>query len=337
MLSKRVLISSLVILFLTVSFYPSVFAERQVFKPVLNIDKLEKNNLSVEEIPGTGNYRIYYRGADGEIHFVRFEPATKVGVIVKSTVEEPVGFQEISPSEGPPAYIYRYEIQSLRTSRQPVRTFVVGMKVPKGTKISPMNPKDWYSRQPRPSEHAPNWVRWSALPRSDREPSTYIQPGESLEGFALRCPGLPGILTAYIKGHITIHELREEADAPLGLEENSVQGKVIGPVPIPEVFRPVDFAAHLESLFAESVQLGWVNDEPEVQPLLETLKSVKTALDKNQIAQARSRISEFLTTLESVSKTEKVLTSEATSMLKINAQYLLNNVTAFPFRGSGVD
>ncbi len=326
MLSKRVLISSLVILFLTVSFYPSVFAERQVFKPVLNIDKLEKNNLGVEEIPGTGNYRIYYRGADGEIHFIRFEPATKVGVIVKSTVEEPVGFQGISPSEGPPEYIYRYEIQSLRTSRQPVRTFVVGMKVPKGTKISLKNPKDWYSWEPRPSQHAPNWVNWGTSARGGREPSIYIQPGESLKGFSLQSSGLPGILSAYSRGKRTIREGREEVESQLGFFENSVQGKVIGPVPIPEVFRPVDFVAHLESLFAESAKLGWVNDEPEVQPLLETLKSVKTALNKNQIARARSRISEFLTTLESVSKTEKVLTSEATSMLKINAQYLLNKL-----------
>lgn len=46
--SKRTVINSLVILFSTISFYPSVFAERQVFKPVLAIDNVEKYNLGVE-------------------------------------------------------------------------------------------------------------------------------------------------------------------------------------------------------------------------------------------------------------------------------------------------
>ena len=134
-----------------------------MFKPVLDLDKVKKQNLDVEEIAGTGNYRIYYRGQDGKVHFVRFEPATKVDVIVKSTVEKPTSAQGISPSAGPPEYIYKYQIQSLKTSRQPIRTFVIRMKTPvirmktpKGTKISLINPKDWCSWGPRPSEYAPN-------------------------------------------------------------------------------------------------------------------------------------------------------------------------------------
>ena len=322
MLSKRALVSGLAILFLTLFFYPSVFGERQAFKPVLAINKLKKKNLGIEEIPGTGNYRIYYRSADGEVHFIRFEPATQIDIIVKSTVEEPVGFQGISPSEGPPEYIYRYEIQSLETSCQLVRTFVVRMRVPKGTKISVINPGNWYSRGSRPSENAPNWIRWSALTRGGRDPAAYIQPGESLKGFSLQSPGLPGILMAYSRGKRTIREGREEVDTQLGVVENSVQGKVIGPVPVPEVFRPVDFASHLESLFAQSAELGWINELQKAQPLLETLKALKLALDKNRIPQARFQISEFLRTLDGLSETEQVLTSEAVLLLKLNAQYL---------------
>ena len=97
---------------------------------------------------------------------------------------------------------------------------------------------------------------------------------------------------------------------------------MIGPVPVSEVLRPVDFASHLELLFEESIKLGWVNNEQKAQPLLETLKALKLALDKNRITQARFQISEFLTTLEGMSETEEVLTSEAVLLLKINAQYL---------------
>ena len=46
------------------------------------------------------------------------------------------------------------------------------------------------------------------------------------------------------------------------------------------------------------------------------------ALDKNRIPQASVQISEFLTTLEEMSKTEQILTSEAVWLLKLNAQYL---------------
>jgi hypothetical protein len=326
MYSKGVSIQLFIVFFSILSLSATVFAEREMFKPVLALDKVEKQNLGVEEIAGTGNYRIYYRGQDGKVHFVRFEPATKVDVIVKSTVEKSTSAQGISPSAGPPEYIYKYQIQSLKTSRQPIRTFVIRMKTPKGTRIALINPKDWYSREPRPFEYAPNWVRWSGLPRSDREPSTYIQPGKSLKEFTLQSSGLPGILTAYIRGHITIHELREATDVSLRVEENSVQGKVIGPVPVPEVFRPVNFVTHMESLFAQSVGLGWINELQKAQPLVETLKSVKTALDKNRIPQARVQISEFLRTLDGLSKTEQVLTSEAVLLLKLNAEYLQNQL-----------
>ncbi len=322
MYSKGVSIQLFIVFFSILSLSATVFAEREMFKPVLALDKVKKRNLDVEEIAGTGNYRIYYRGQDGKVHFVRFEPATKVDVIVKSTVEKSTSAQGISPSAGPPEYIYKYQIQSLKASRQAIDSFVVKMRVSKGTKISLINPKNWYSWEPRPFKYAPNWISWRGLPRSDREPSTYIQPGKSLKGFTLQSPGLPGILTAYISGHITIHELREETDVSLRVEENSVQGKVIGPVPVPEVFRPVDFASHLESLFEESLKLGWVNNTQKAQPLRETLKALKMALDKNRIPQARVQISKFLTTLEEMSKTEQILTSEAVWLLKLNAQYL---------------
>lgn len=304
----------------------SVFAERQVFKSGLDIEELKADNLGVEEIPETGDYRIYYRKYGSEIDFIVFSPSTKVDVMVKSTVKATEQSSGISPSEDPPVYLYQYEIENFKTSRQPVRAFRVMMEIPKGTKLSIIPPSGWYFWGPRPSKSALNSVFFGADSHGATRPEVYIHPGESLKGFAIEAPGLPGILTAYIKGKAKRWTGTEAVEIPLGLKENSTHGKIIGPVPLPEDFRPVDFAAHLESLFAESVQLGWVNDEPEVQPLLETLKSVKTALDKNQIAQARSRISEFLTTLESVSKTEKVLTSEATSMLKINAQYLLNKL-----------
>jgi hypothetical protein len=127
---------------------------------------------------------------------------------------------------------------------------------------------------------------------------------------------------AYSRGKRTIREGREEVDTQLGVVENSVQGKVIGPVPVPEVFRPVDFASHLESLFAQSAELGWINELQKAQPLLETLKALKLALDKNRIPQARFQISEFLRTLDGLSETEQVLTSEAVLLLKLNAQYL---------------
>ena len=326
MYSKGVSIQLFIVFFSILSLSATVFAERKMFKPVLALDKVKKQNLGVEEIAGMGNYRIYYRGQDGKVHFVRFEPATKVDVIVKSTVEKSASAQGISPSEGPPEYIYKYQIQSLKASRQAIDSFVVKMRVSKGTKISLINPKNWYSWEPRPFKYAPNWISWRGLPRSDREPSTYIQPGKSLKGFTLQSPGLPGILTAYISGHITIHELREETDVSLRVEENSVQGKVIGPVPVPEVFRPVNFVTHMESLFAQSVGLGWINELQKAQPLVETLKSVKTALDKNRIPQARFKISEFLRTLDGLSKTEQVLTSEAVLLLKLNAEYLQNQL-----------
>ncbi|MDE0184684.1 MAG: hypothetical protein OXP71_04430 [Candidatus Poribacteria bacterium] len=321
----KILAYSLAVVIFSSLAYSPVFAERKVFKSDLSIEKLKAGNLGVEEIPETGDYRIYYRNYDGEIDSIVFRPSTKVDVIVKSTVESKPEALTMSSSEHPPVYLYQYTIESLKTSRQPVRAFRVMMQIPKGTQLSIMAPDDWHFRGPKP-KHAVNSVFFGASSHGNTRPEVYIHPGQSLKHFAIEAPGLPGILTAYITGQAKPWTGTEAVELPLGLKHKSVHGRIVGPVPVPEDFQPVKFAARLESLFLESVELGWISNERETQPLLDVLKSLQTALSSNKVAQARSQILEFLAILKLKSKTENILTSEATSMLKINAQYLLGKL-----------
>ena len=334
-------------------------ATRSVFKPVVPEDQtvswLKKHNHDAEEL-GKGRYRIYWRDysggdlrdEDGDPYSIRtfdWGPrGGKANVLVASRVELVKTGNRTTPDTGLPEYRYTYNITSLETSQQPVRSLKIRTHdLPKNWKRDISNPPGWKNYgQPLPHAGSNNGVSWS--PKSG---TPYISPGTSQGGFVFECRNLPGTIRAdvwtsggSIKGHEAVTTPYHHEYAPRGL--------VVGPVAIPVETSVLELTRRLESLTSHSIELRWL-DASTAALLQQHLTDTIIAFGKNQQSQARREIQAFITTLDALEKqraasdqTDKMtspsagaekqnsaeppIIEEAFTLLKTNAEYLLTQL-----------
>ena len=331
-------------------------AARSVFKPVVPEDQtvawLKERNHDAEELDN-GRYRIYWRDySGGDLRDEEGDPYSirtfdwgprggKADVLVASRVEFVKTGNRTTPDTGLPEYRYTYNITSLDTSRQPVRSLKIRTHdLPRHWKRDISNPPGWKNYgQPPPYAAANNGVTWSPESRT-----SYISPGTSQGGFMFQCRSLPGIIRVdvwtsggSIDGHEAVTTPYHHQYAPRGL--------VVGPVAIPVETSPLELTRRLESLTAQSIALGWV-DASAAAPLQQHLTNTMTAFGKNQHSQAKLEIQRFVKTLNALEKQSQMAVSsgspsteagkqnpaeppiieEALTLLKTNAAYLLTKL-----------
>lgn len=329
---------------------------RSVFKPVVPEDQtvawLKEKNHDAEEL-GKGHYRIYWRDysggdlrdEDGDSYSIRtfdWGPrGGKANVLVASRVELVKTGNRTTPDTGLPEYRYTYNITSLETSQQPVRSLKIRTHdLPRNWKRDISNPLGWKNYgQPPPHAESNNSVSWSP-----KFGTPYISPGTSQGGFVFQCRSLPGIIRAdvwtsggSINGHEAVTTPYHHQYAPRGL--------VVGPVAIPVETNVLELTRRLENLTSQSVTLGWL-DASTAAPLQQHLTNTITAFGKNQHSQAKLEIQWFVETLNALEKqnqsavpsgspsaaaenqnpAEPPIIVEALSLLKTNAAYLLGKL-----------
>ena len=294
---------------------------------IKNLDRareFEELTSSVKFDPTTANYIYSWQGYDGTRKSVVYEPATKIDVIVEAGVK--------SANRG---YKYNYKVVNLKTGLQDITTFAVEYKAPV---VRASSPEGWLSRS---FVQKPVWG-WSG------EQKAAIKPGDSFADFTFQSKGLPGIVKCYAQGYTKIMRFPEEKPSEIGKSipkhfENMVSGKTIGPVSVSKDFNPLIFANNLSSLVQESFSLGWIDDE-EVARSLEgklreasfniglgldrTFKAIRFILAPKLNREARNSLEIFVKEVES--QEDKHITSEAASLLTLNAQYLIDHLVYIP-------
>ncbi len=329
---------------------------RSVFKPVVPEDQtvawLKEKNHDAEEL-GKGRYRIYWRDysggdlrdKDGVPYSIRtfdWGPrGGKANVLVASRVELVKTGNRTTPDTGLPEYRYTYNITSLETSQQPVRSLKIRTHdLPRNWKRDISNPLGWKNYgQPPPHAESNNSVSWSP-----KFGTPHISPGTFQGGFVFQCRSLPGIIRAdvwtsggSINGHEAVTTPYHHQYAPRGL--------VVGPVAIPVETSVLELTRRLENLTSQSVTLGWL-DASTAAPLQQHLTNTITVFGKNQHSQAKLEIQRFVETLNALEKqnqtavhsgspsaavenqnpAEPPIIVEALSLLKTNAAYLLGKL-----------
>jgi len=313
----------------------SVMAERGVFESRFDMDAVDERNVSAGPAETPGRIRIYYRGPDGSLETLVYEPRVNFELTVQTVVRKlpPLPSDSGSQESATPhaQYAYEYTIQSGQASVQPVRTFVVYMALNRGTPLSLTTPgREWYSRTPDPIAPAPNWVRWATSGGGRLKPEHYIQPGERVDGFELRGPGIPGILDAFAQG-VPIHraKLNEYVYVPRGPGEDVAGGPVVGPVPAPDVLDPVGFAQYVEELYHQSEDLGWINAPEAAATTLQRLEAARASLEGGDTDAAKRHLLDSVEHIRRSTEdgtTESVFTSEAEGLLISNVEYLLDRL-----------
>jgi len=114
-----------------------------------------------------------------------------------------------------------------------------------------------------------------------------------------------------------------------GVDSNVVAGAVVGPVPEPEAFVPVDLCRHIEELYRQCVELGWINAPELAATVLTSLDAARTSLVSGRTEAGRGHlagaVAHVLNATES-GTTERVFTSEAEGLLTANISYLLDRI-----------
>ncbi|MDE0018549.1 MAG: hypothetical protein OXU51_20360 [Candidatus Poribacteria bacterium] len=330
-------------------------ATRQQFQPPLTeeemLDWLIENNHDAERLPGD-KYRIYWRdyfhpelnrtdaaGKRYRVSSFDWGPRGDVAdVVVSSSVEVAIPWEQFSASQGLPTFRYRYRLASLKTSLQPVRSLrIYTTDLPRNWNRNISNPPGWSNGgQPPQYEWGSNRVRWSV-----RDRNYLVDPGESQSGFIFQCQSVPGILTASV--WTTGRDWSGiEGIATLSHTETSPRGPIIGPVAIPVETSVLELTRRLETLTSQSVELEWL-DASAAAPLQQHLTRTITAFGKNQHSQAKQEIQQFVEALNALEKQSHTVVSsgspstegekqnpaeppiieEALTLLKTNAAYLL--------------
>lgn len=255
----------------------------------------------------TGNYKYYYPYSK-EKYWV-FEPGTKIEALIKTEIRFFPNIQK---------YKYSYQVINSNKSRQKIDSFAVEY----GDAID-------HVTLPTDRLFIDKMLDEQMVFRTIANWGVTIKPGESQNGFSFESKGLPGIVDSYLKGYVPLPPPFPKGgapgDKPPDFFHNSIAGKTVGPVAVPEKFVPEEFLSNLISLKDESFKLGWIDTRMLSFRLGNRLKAIGKAIDEKNTLMAKDLTQSFIKEVASLK--DEHLTPEAYYILKFNAQYLLDHLS----------
>jgi hypothetical protein len=186
----------------------------------------------------------------------------------------------------------------------------------------------------------PNWMasqstsgkaQWAA---EDSQFSVY--PGQSIAGFELTSPGLPGIRTFSVEPYLDADDLPiDPPSSPSDLQRYlndlsaleakvMVQGMTIAPTAPPANFKPIEFLQTIQSYKERSVQQGWIADTGVAISLEVKLNAAQRALQTGDNETAKNVLNALINEVQA--QANKHLTPEAVALLQFNSQYLISRL-----------
>ena len=214
-------------------------------------------------------------------------------------------------------YNYRYTVENDKESKQRIDLFWVEAKTDSLLKRTPNN---WKGHL-----YAFDLEGWNTRVLND---GNLIWPGNSLSGFVFITNGLPAVASFRMQAKNS-PPFSDEFDLYLlDRAENMVLGKTIGPKDPPNPFVPNEFIDSLINYIDQSDSLGWIKDQTTFDKYGSYLTTAKTALEQNQINQARIALQSIIQEVD-IDSTSNI-TSEAYALLRYNTEYLLENLPEDP-------
>ena len=164
-----------------------------------------------------------------------------------------------------------------------------------------------------------------------------LLPGETLDGFVLTSFGPPGIRVMELQpwevdliGQLPLELWTSEGDSSEELHSKDRAVKcygllmpTLGPTAPPMVHTKLDDVKRLGGLVEECRKLSWISDGAFAEMLTGLLNEARMAIEKNDVAAARSLLARLANAVTSASWAQR--TPEALDLLSLNALYLLQN------------
>lgn len=268
----------------------------------------------------TGNYLIRYKGDDDSIVTVVFEPPTKIVPNVNC-----VATWESKESD----YIYTYSIANGKESRQNLLYFEVEYH----NRIRDVSTNGWRAGIIYDPVLVDNRAVIQEAGRWFWAGDQGLEPTWSTDGFALRSKGLPGIVNAYFQGKSKTlafpdsgpgWELDQDIFKLQIFPADRVIRKTLGPVTLPEDISASALIDTLVSYKHQAFDLGWIRNKGIVNSLDQKLENAKAAFQRGNNKAGKNTIGAFLKEVDA--QKDKHLSSEAYSLLKFNAEFLLSRM-----------
>lgn len=153
---------------------------------------------------------------------------------------------------------------------------------------------------------------WAALGR-------HIAPGAEAGPLTIEAVGLPGIVTAWVRGYFPPPPLGPADTLPVvapsdPLLDNSVPGKTVGIEPVPAGATPGSLLARLLRLARDACGLGWISEAAACAAL------------ESHLAGQPVRLAELAAALEARGGASRPVSDNAYWLLKVNLEYLLKRL-----------
>ncbi|MBL1212894.1 MAG: hypothetical protein HND52_06015 [Ignavibacteriae bacterium] len=216
-------------------------------------------------------------------------------------------------------FVYYYELSNDSTSVQNIASFDL---YPTVCFESTQSPPGWFGG----SGNAQPLTGWTTIFRPER----LIFPGDTLDGYIIKCSKLPKIVDYYIQGHT--REASNPIEGPeitqvdllTDLFNNSFHGKTIAPGDSIVYFIATEFIDTLKSYNNQSYDLGWIQTQEERDKYNTYFNNTSNYLSQNNNNAAKSELQIVLNECNTDSST--VLTSEAYALLYFNTEYLIEQI-----------
>lgn len=249
--------------------------------------------------PASGNYRLTFGS-----YTVTIESLDRVA---------PKLALAVAPAGAALAYTYTLHHQQVPTARTPI----VSLDVPCGGVESVAAPLEWNG-----------WLREDASLCSFMYRRSWLEPGQTVTGLAVRSAHLPGIVEARVMGDAetpawptedvpeAVYKLAETVN---GRDGGWFRLKAVGPVrDRSSLGSPATGIAWLLSDLREACDAGWISARGVCASLREKLDNARKSLDRVNRPAARGHLDAFLQELEA--QRGKHVDDNAYTLLKVIAE-----------------
>jgi hypothetical protein len=165
-----------------------------------------------------------------------------------------------------------------------------------------------------------------------------ISPGQSVGGFTVTSPGLPGLRAVAVEPLLDVQALDvklPEDDSPGEIQAYiarvtsirtaaSFHATTVGPTAPPANFIPENFLQTVISYKEQAIKQGWIKDQGIGISLDAKLNAAQAALARGDNNTAANVLNALLN--EVAAQAGKQLSSEAVALLKFNTQYLISKI-----------